>query len=169
MTTPTLTTAAPDPVRELLREVMLEQPVTSGRDTYGDGFSNGLAFAIQQIDLAGARAMRKPWHRAGRWWPSSAPITGRTGQEVSVGVIDPKRFPVVNDRTTTYPLYARPAPEVKDAAAGAVGDVILSLTQIAGVVEEIGTAAAKDAAQAIREDIAALEAQPTTPRAGRFR
>ena len=36
--------------RELLRQHMLAQPMTDERDTYSDGYGNGLATAIQWLD-----------------------------------------------------------------------------------------------------------------------
>lgn len=39
-------------VREELRVLMLKQPNSGMRETYSDGFANGLAYAIQSIDKA---------------------------------------------------------------------------------------------------------------------
>jgi hypothetical protein len=41
-----------DEVREKLRVLMLAQPISGKRKTYSDGFAQGLAYAIEQIDLA---------------------------------------------------------------------------------------------------------------------
>jgi hypothetical protein len=38
--------------REAIRVEMLAQPMTDGRDTYGDGYQQGLARAIDRIDAA---------------------------------------------------------------------------------------------------------------------
>ena len=43
---------ADDALREGLRQLMLKQPITEGRDTYSDGFFSGLAYAIGSIDRA---------------------------------------------------------------------------------------------------------------------
>jgi hypothetical protein len=41
-----------DACREELRLLMLRQPITGERNTYSDGFFQGLAEAIRQIDAA---------------------------------------------------------------------------------------------------------------------
>ncbi len=61
------------------------------------------AFAVcDLIDREVARAMQEAM--GGEPVAILSAYHGPNGPEVSVGVIDPKRFPVVNDRTTTYPL-----------------------------------------------------------------
>lgn len=64
-----MTADMPDPVkvaREVIRKKMLEQNITSDRDTYSDGFANGLAFAIQQTRCdwsEGAYRVSAAFHR----------------------------------------------------------------------------------------------------------
>jgi hypothetical protein len=48
-----------DGVRESLRVLMLEQPTTGTRSTYSDGFAQGLAHSIHEIDRIHNPAIRK--------------------------------------------------------------------------------------------------------------
>jgi hypothetical protein len=45
-----------DQLREELRVYMLEQPLSGERNTYSDGFANGLCEAIRRMDKLGSRA-----------------------------------------------------------------------------------------------------------------
>ncbi|UOK71665.1 Lar family restriction alleviation protein [Ancylobacter polymorphus] len=89
-----------------------------------DGFVSGTfvrcdACGIDINDEYEADAIAAWNRRASPPAPAAEPVAylrafyGPRGIEVSVSVICPKDFPVVNDRTTEYPLYTHPL----DAAA----------------------------------------------------
>lgn len=54
-----------DEVREGLRELMLQQPITGHRETYSDGFAQGLCHAIGQIDAAARQSSADEAFNAG--------------------------------------------------------------------------------------------------------